>query len=71
MDISTHFSASSFVSSQSISEIRKRPEIGPLDFLHIWQGLSYVSKKMPSNVEVSGVIINERMFCVAETSGSR
>lgn len=66
VDEATHFSAASFLRSQSASETWKailrlwiHSYMGPPDFLAVDQGSAYASREFKSTLEASGVRIEE------------
>ena len=66
VDLATHFSAASFLKSQSSSEVWKTRQslwnlvyIGPPDHLSVDQGSNYISREMRANLEAAGVTLHE------------
>lgn len=66
VDVATHFSAATFLRSQSAAEIWNAVlanwvyvYAGPLDVMHVDQGSSYISNEMRGNLGGSGVKIIE------------
>lgn len=74
VDEATYFSAATFLQNQTTSEIGKtitrlwiHSYMGPPYYLVVDQGSSYITKEIKSNLEASGVALDEALI---ETSGS-